>query len=121
MDMPEMLQGDSLKRLIQGAVTGAVVTMIVGFNWGGWMLGSSAKTLAASTASDAVIAATAPICVDQFQKSADASAKLAELKKTSSWQQADFVEKGGWAIMPGSKTLETGVSRSCAGILSSLP
>jgi hypothetical protein len=40
------------------------------------------------------------------------------LKKTDSWQQAAFVEKGGWAVMPGSKAADSGVSRACAGILS---
>jgi hypothetical protein len=37
-----MLQGESLKRLLQGAVAGAVATMVVGFYWGGWSLGSTA-------------------------------------------------------------------------------
>jgi hypothetical protein len=34
-----MLQGESLKRLLQGAAAGAVATMFVGFYWGGWSLG----------------------------------------------------------------------------------
>jgi hypothetical protein len=45
----------------------------IGFSWGGLMLGSTAKTLADSAASSAVVAAIAPICVDQFQRSADAA------------------------------------------------
>jgi hypothetical protein len=93
-------QGESLKRLLQGAAVGVVATLVVGFGWGGWMLGSSAKTLADSTANSAVVAAIAPICVDQFQRSADAANNLTALKKTDAWQQATFVEKGGWAMMP---------------------
>jgi hypothetical protein len=50
--------------------------------------------LADSTANSAVVAAIAPICVDQFQRSADAANNLTELKKTDSWQQAAYVEKG---------------------------
>ena len=84
------------------------------------MLGSTAKTLADSTANSAVVAAITPICVDQFQRSADATNNLTALQKTSSWEQAAFVEKGGWAIMPGSKSVESGVSQACAAILSSL-
>ena len=106
MEMPEMLQGESLKRLLQGAAVGAVATMIIGFNWGGWMLGGTARDLAFAAAHSAVVAAIAPICVDQFQHSADAATNLAELKKTSSWEQSTFVEKGGWAMMPGSKTVD---------------
>src|SRR5271168_3695331 len=96
-------QGESLKRLLQGAAVGAVATLAIGFGWGGWMLGSTAKTLADSTANSAVVAAIAPICVDQFQRSADAANNLTALKKTDSWQKATYVEKGGWATMPGSK------------------
>ena len=39
-------QGESLKRLLQGAALGAFATLGVGFSWGGFMLGSTAKTLA---------------------------------------------------------------------------
>ena len=113
-------QGESLKRLLQGAAVGAVATLVIGFGWGGWMLGSSAKTLADSTANSAVVAAIAPICVDQFQRSADAANNLTALKKTDAWQQATFVEKGGWAMMPGSKAVDSGVPQACAAILSSL-
>jgi len=113
-------QGDSLKRLLQGAAVGVAATIAVGFGWGGWMLGSSAKTLADNTASSAVVAAVAPICVDQFQRSADAAANMTALKKTESWQQAAYVEKGGWAVMPGSKAADSGVPQACAALLSSV-
>ena len=84
------------------------------------MLGSTAKTLADNTASSAVVAAIAPICADQFQRSADAANNLTALKKTDSWQQAAYVEKGGWAVMPGSKAADSGVSQACAALLSSV-
>jgi hypothetical protein len=113
-------QGESLKRLLQGAAVGVVATLVIGFGWGGWMLGSSAKTLADSTASSAVIAAIAPICVEQFQRSADAADNLTALKKTNGWEQATYIEKGGWAIMPGSKAVDSGVPQACAAILSNL-
>ena len=41
MQVPSILQGKSLKRLLQGAAAGAVATMIIGFNWGGWTLRSA--------------------------------------------------------------------------------
>ena len=37
MQVPSILQGESLTRLLQGAAAGAVATMIIGFNWGGWL------------------------------------------------------------------------------------
>jgi hypothetical protein len=113
-------RGESLKRLLQGAAVGVAATLALGFGWGGWMLGGTAKTLADSTASSAVVAAIAPICVDQFQRSANSANNLTELKKTDSWQQAAYIEKGGWAVMPGSKAVDTGVPQACAAILSNL-
>src|SRR5271169_4630305 len=112
-------QGESLKRLLQGTAVGVLATLVIGFGWGGWMLGSTAKTLADSTANSAVVAAIAPICVDQFQRSAAAANNLTELKKANVWEQATYVEKGGWAMMPGSKAVDSGVPQACAAILSS--
>jgi len=34
MQLPSILQGESLKRLLQGAAAGAVATIFVGFYWG---------------------------------------------------------------------------------------
>ena len=56
--------GDSLKRLLQGAAAGAVATMIVGFNWGGWTLGSTVDKLLKERGDASVVAALVPICVD---------------------------------------------------------
>ena len=45
MQVPSMLQGEPLKRLLQGAAS-AVATIIVGFSWGGWSLASTADKMA---------------------------------------------------------------------------
>ena len=47
MNLPPILKGESLTRLLQGAAGGAVVAMILGFGWGGWQLGSTAEKAAA--------------------------------------------------------------------------
>ena len=116
-----MLQGDSLRRLLQGAAVGAVVTIIVGFNWGGWALGSTVEKVAKERADTAVVSVLAPICVDQFRQAVNASANLGELNKFSyAWDRDVFVEKGGWAIMPGSETANSAVAKACAETLSRL-
>jgi len=120
MEMPAILKGDSLTRLLQGAAVGAVVTLIVGFNWGGWVTGGTAKDMTQRSSTAAVIAALSPICVDKFQRSADAPANMAELKKVSSYQQGTFIEKGGWATLPGGEGANSSVARACAEMLSSL-
>src|SRR5271170_1396765 len=63
-------RGESLTRLLQGVAVGAVATLVIGFSWGGWVLGSSAKEMAENASTSAVIAAIAPICADQFRASA---------------------------------------------------
>jgi hypothetical protein len=121
MELPSFLQGDSLKRLLQGAVAGAVVAIIVGFNWGGWTLGGTVEKVAKELADTAVLTALAPICVDQFRQATNASANLSELNKFSyAWDRDVFIEKGGWAIMPGSGTTNSAVAKACAETLGTL-
>jgi hypothetical protein len=120
MQLPSMLQGDSLTRLLQGAVVGAIATIVVGFNWGGWSLESTSAKRADDSSRSAVVAALAPICVDKFQHSADVTTNFVELKKVSSYMQGSFVEKGGWATPPGSDKANSAVAQACANLLSSL-
>lgn len=86
-----------------GAASGAIALAVVGFAWGGWVTGGSAEKLAAERAEQAIVASLVPICVAQFQgqKSPDAKGRLAAMKAIESWQQGDYVQKGGWATMPG--------------------
>jgi hypothetical protein len=84
MKVPPILEGDSFKRLLQGAAAGAVVAMIVGFNWGGWTLGSTVEKVSKERADTAVVAALAPICVDQFRQAANATALLHRSASTNS-------------------------------------
>jgi hypothetical protein len=111
------LNGDSPKRLLQGMAVGAIATMVIGFNWGGWTLGSTAKDMVQKGAHAAIVEALAPICVDRFQRAAEAPANLVELKKVSTWQQDTFIEKGGWATFPGMTSPERGVAQACANLL----
>ena len=119
MKLPPILQGDSLVRLTQGAVAGVVVTLLLGFGWGGWMLQSKAQKLADQSASSAVIAALAPICVDRFQRATNSKASLVALKATDSWKQDTFVTDGGWATFSGNEPNRS-VAEACAKLLSDL-
>ena len=120
MKLPPILQGDSLTRLLQGAAAGAAITLIVGFGWAGWKLESKAIKAASEAANSAVVAVLAPICVDKFQKAADAAVKLTALKATDSWKQDTFVADGGWATFPGSVEPNRNVAEACAKMLSEL-
>ena len=94
---------------------------IAGFTWGGWVTGGTAEKEATQRASGAVVVALAPVCVEKFQRTAEVSANLAALKKVDAWSQGEFVEKGGWAAVPGSNSPEqvTAVAKACALLLAS--
>jgi hypothetical protein len=110
----------AVRPALWGAVAGAIALAIVGFNWGGWVTGGTAETLAKNSAATAVVAALTPICVEKFRQAADASANLVEMKKaTYAWDQSKFVEKGGWATMPGSTEPNSAVAKACAESLGS--
>ena len=103
------------KPVLWGAVGGAVALAIVGFTWGGWMTTGTATKLADERADAAVVAVLTPICVEKFQHSGDAIANLAALRKiSSSWEQGNFIEKGGWAIRPGATSADYVLARACA-------
>jgi hypothetical protein len=108
------------KPAVWGAVGGAIVLAIVGFTWGGWVTGGSSAQAAKLSADTAVVAALAPICVVQFRSQTDADSNLTALKALSSYERRSFVEKGGWATMPGSEAPVSGVADSCAKVLTAV-
>jgi hypothetical protein len=98
-------------------VASVVLTMIIGFAWGGWVTGGTAQSMAATMADDAVVKRLAPMCVTQFKQGPGKDQKLQELAKTDSWQRSEFVEKQGWATMPGEEKPDSKVATECARLL----
>lgn len=117
MQLPQALQGESRTRLLQGVALGAIATMVIGFMWGGWVSGSTAQKMAGKSADQAVVTALAPICAAKFQSGTEATATLAKLKATDSWQQDTFIVKGGWATFPGDSEPNRDVADACAKLL----
>jgi hypothetical protein len=95
---------------VWGLVCGAVIAMIIGFAWGGWITGGTAK----EKTDEAVLASQAAICVAQFMKQPNHEEKLKELEKIDSWKRSEFIEKGGWDKMPGQEKAGSMVSQACA-------
>jgi hypothetical protein len=83
------------------ACAGCVVaTLIVGFTWGGWVTGATAREMAKTAAEKAQAQVVATVCVDKFMAAADARPQLASLKEdSSSWRRERFVKDGGWAMI----------------------
>ena len=95
----------------------AVLTMIIGFGWGGWVTGGTARQTADTMAHDAVVLRLAPICVVQSGRDPAKAPKLVAMKDESSWQRGEYVGKQGWATMPGEKEPDRKVAEACATLL----
>lgn len=94
-----------------------ILTMIVGFVWGGWVTASTSKRLARETAEDAVIERLASICVAQFNQAPGNGAKLDELKAASTYQRDNYVKDQGWATMLDEENPDRKVVDECVKLL----
>ncbi|GAK53048.1 hypothetical protein U14_04307 [Candidatus Moduliflexus flocculans] len=91
-----------------------LLTMVVGFRWGGWVRSSTAQKMAETAADDAVIKRLTPICLAKFNEDPGKIQKYNELKAASSWDRNTYIEKQGWATIYGETTPARGVAAECA-------
>lgn len=92
-----------------------IVTIVLGFTWGGWVTTSTAERLAKTAAQDAVVARLTPLCLMQFDQDPDRDEKLDALQLLSSAsRQSTYVRDQGWATMPGETTADSRVATQCA-------
>ena len=100
-----------------GFVVGAIVTMIVGFSWGGWSTGGTADRVALERSNTAVTAALLPVCLEKSKTDPAATKKLTALRAlSSSYEQRDMVLKDGWASV-GASEGNRDVAEACAAQL----
>ena len=109
---------EKIKLGLWSGVGGALVTMYVGFNFGGWMTNGTAEVMAKQTAATAVAERLGKICVAQFNQDTAKSQKLIEMKDKDTWENGRYIDKQSWAIMPGDEKPESGVADACAKQLS---
>ncbi|HTY77678.1 MAG TPA: hypothetical protein VMI34_07665 [Candidatus Bathyarchaeia archaeon] len=107
-----------IKPGVWGVIIGSILTMIVGFSWGGWSTSTTSNQLAMTRADTAVTTALVPICVAQEKLDATKGKRLGELRAiSSSYEQTDFVIKAGWATFPGAADPNRNVAEACAAAL----
>ncbi|MBB4273128.1 hypothetical protein [Rhizobium mongolense] len=105
--------------LVWACVVTAVATIIVGFNWGGWVTGSTSLKAATTAGETARGELASAICVDRFNSATDAAAKLIEFKALpDSYKKRQFIEAGGWATMPGQTSADSKIAEGCSTALS---
>jgi hypothetical protein len=122
VQLPAILQGDSLRRLLQGAAAGAIATIIIGFSWGGWMLGSTAKKLATDDTRSAIVTIAAPACAEHFVNKAN-DEKWAEYQKVDTWRRDTYIKDAGYATVAGlvnDYSTSSAIADSCVKALNKL-
>jgi hypothetical protein len=92
-----------------GLVCGAVIAMIIGFIWGGWVTSGTSQKMSG----EALLASQAAICVAQYVKEPNSQEKLKEFEAIDGSKRYEFIEKGGWDKMPGQKEASPGVRNAC--------
>lgn len=100
-----------LKPGLTGAAVGAIALAIVGFSWGGWVTGGSAKDMASKASNAAVAAALTPYCIERA--GASDVAELATIKAASTYSRKGLVEKAGWATPLGADKPNSDLAQAC--------
>jgi hypothetical protein len=111
------MKREQIKPFVWGMAVGAIVLLIVVFSAGWVVTNGSAQLKAKTMSADAVLARLAPIAVAQFMRDPNKEARLKEMKKLDSWganSRSDYVEKQGWATMPGEKNPDSTVADEVA-------
>jgi pimeloyl-ACP methyl ester carboxylesterase len=104
--------------LFWGCAGSAVLAIVIGFSWGGWVTGGSAQAMAEKAAAQGRQEVAAVVCVDRFMAAQDAGVQLTALQKiTSSYAQSRFVQDGGWAVLGDSTTDDRKAADLCAAEL----
>ncbi len=101
-----------LKPGLTGAAVGAIVLAVLGFGWGGWVTGGTAKDIAAKASTAAVAVALTPYCV-QLAAADPATAKMTEFKTVSTYLRKGIVEKAGWATPLGAEKPNSDLAQAC--------
>jgi len=100
---------EKIKFGVGGLVCGAIVAMVIGFGWGGWVTASTNQKMSDT----AVLASQAAICVAQYVKEPNSQEKLKEFEAVESYKRSEFIEKSGLDKMPGQKEASFGVANAC--------
>lgn len=103
--------------LFWACLASIILTMVVGFTWGGWVSASGAQKAAETMAKDAVVQRLVPICIAQFSQDPDKVLKLDEMTALTSSQRTKYVQDQGWATISGEEKPDRKVVDACTKLL----
>src|SRR3954468_2690364 len=90
MRIPAILQGEARTRFFQGIAFGAVAAMTIGFIWGGWVTGGTAKSMTFMAENTGRMSVLVPIGVAQFTA---ADGALTKFKAASSYSRDGVISE----------------------------
>jgi len=108
------MKKEYIRPFLWGGAVGAIVLFIVIFSAGWVVTSGSAQLKAKQMVASAVMDRLAPITVAQFMQDPNKEERLADLKKLDYWKRGEYIQKQGWAKMPGEKEAENGLADECA-------
>ena len=108
-----------LSPALYGAGAGAIALAILGFTWGGWVTGSTARKMADDASGTAVAASLTPYCLERARVDPRSVELLAELQAANGFNRRGIVEKAGWATPLGSEQPDRALALSCEQALAS--
>jgi hypothetical protein len=114
------MKKEHIRPFLWGGAVGAIALLIVIFSAGWVVTSGSAEMKAKQMVTSAVMNRLGPISVAQFMQDPNKEERLADLKKLDYWKRGEYVQKQGWATMPGEKEADSGVADECARRLAEL-
>ncbi|HTN64264.1 MAG TPA: hypothetical protein VL147_22365, partial [Devosia sp.] len=104
----------SKKTLFWSCAGAAVLTMVIGFTWGGCVTGGSAADRAETASTAAVAALAADVCFNRFMAASDVQASMTAFQAESSYSRAKYIADGGWTTLGGQDKPIDGAAKLCA-------
>ena len=100
-----------------GAVGGAVGFSLIGFNYMGWVLGSTAIKMSEEASKTAVVEALTPYCVLASETDPLSVEKLDKIEKATDWKKRNLLEESGWATPLDSDRPNRALADACLAAL----
>ena len=106
--------------LFWACVASVILTIVIGFNWGGWVTANAAQRTAQTMANEAVVERLAPICFAQFDQDPDRDLKIQEMGGQANSQRVRYIQEQGWATILGETQPDRNVASACARLISEM-
>lgn len=105
---------------LQGAAVGAIVLMLSGSFWPGWVLESTSQKRLGERDKSTLVRVLAPVCAEKFRSQPNLAVKVAELKGVDSWRRDRHLVAANYVVKSGIAATDEAVGSACANMLDDL-